>query len=159
MHKRLLHHLDRQIPTQNTLPRHQRIQLPPLPLPPAPPPNLRLQFPNATPHRQPAPLQDALAETVAVEAVLAGREDEELAAQQRESAQSAALPRFDDGVAAVEVLDVGFDALGCGGRGVHFGFEGGDGAGVGFEGGADFVFEVVDDDEVREEGDEVFDAE
>lgn len=87
------------------------------------------------------------------------REDEELPAQQRQPTDVAFLAGLDDGVAAVEGADVGPDGGGRRGRVVHFFLERVDVARVGFQGVADLFLEVVDDDEVREEGDQVFDAE
>ena len=90
--------------------------------------------------------------------MLAGK-DEELPGQQGQAAEEAALGGLDDGVAAVEGADVGLDRRGRGGGVVHFRPERVDVAGIVLEGGADFVLEVVDDDEVREKGYQVLDPE
>ena len=94
-----------------------------------------------------------------MKAMLTARKDEKLPAQERQLAHPAAFARLDDRVPAIQRLDVPPHGLGRRGRGVHFCVEGGDRPGVGLQRGADLVLEVIDDDEVREKRDQVFNAE
>lgn len=87
------------------------------------------------------------------------RKDEEVPTQQRQAADAAHLTGLDDGVAAIEGADVRLDGLGARSRLVHLPFQRVDVPRIPFQRVADLLLEVVDNDKVREEGDQVLDAE
>lgn len=87
------------------------------------------------------------------------RKDKELPAQQRQPTDAAFLAGLDDRVPTVEGRDVRPNRRRRRGRVVHLLLQRVDVARVGLERVTDLLFEVVDDDEVREEGDQVLDAE
>ena len=93
-----------------------------------------------------------------MERMLTGKH-EELPTKHRQRAEPALLPRFDNGIPRIQTRDLRPDLPRRVGRVIHLLAEGVNVARVLLERGADFVLEVVDDYEVREEGDEVFDAE
>ena len=90
--------------------------------------------------------------------MLAGKH-EELPTQQRQLAHVAALAGLNDGIARVELRDLGLDVGGGARRFVHLALERVDVCGVGGQRGADLGLEGVDGEEVGEEGDEIFDFE
>lgn len=93
-----------------------------------------------------------------MEGVLAG-EDEELPAQQWQVAYVAFLTWLNNRVAVVKSCNVDFD-VGRGLRGlIHSFLQGVYVSAVVFKSSADLFFEVVNDDEIREKWDEVFDFE
>jgi hypothetical protein len=99
-----------------------------------------------------------LDEAVSVEGMLT-REDIELPRQQLHPTTPTLLIRINDDEPLVQLLDISLDRV-CSPRCVaHVSLEAFDVRGVGFEGVADLVFEGVDDYEVGEEGEDVFDFE
>ena len=87
------------------------------------------------------------------------RKHKELPRQQRQTTHIAPLPGFNNRIPLFEGLDIRLDMRSRRLTIIHLLLQAINLVAVVFEGGADFLFEIVDDDEVGEEGDEVFDAE
>lgn len=87
------------------------------------------------------------------------REDVELPRQQLRPTTSTFFVRIDHDKPLIELGNVGLDRIRRPRRVAHVALEPLDVRGVAFEGVADLVFEVVDDYEVGEEGEDVFNLE